>query len=47
MRTSYLFLFTLLIMVSTGLNTQFPRFRALAFYSEDIEPAYEEFRVRS
>jgi hypothetical protein len=45
MRIKYLPFFLLLILGGTFLNAQFPRFRALAFYSEDVEPAHKEFRV--
>ena len=43
MRIKYLPFFLLLILAGTVLNAQFPRFKALAFYSEDVEPAHMEF----
>ena len=35
-------IFLLLLSISS-LNAQFPRFKALAFYSDEVEPAHVEF----
>jgi len=43
MHLKYFPLFLLLLMAGTTLSAQFPRFRALAFYSEEVEPAHVEF----
>jgi uncharacterized protein len=43
MRIKYLIIFLILVLAGTSLNAQFPRFRALAFYSEDVESAHVEF----
>lgn len=43
MKLKYLPVFLFLILTATSLSGQFPRFRALAFYSEDVEPAHVEF----
>jgi len=45
MRIKYLSFYLLLILVGTVLNAQFPRFSALTFYSEDVEPAHVEFAL--
>lgn len=41
LKTSIFFL--VLLLTGTGLMAQFPRFKALAFYSEEVEPAHVEF----
>jgi len=43
MHLKYISLFLLLHLAGAGLTAQFPRFKALAFYSEDVEPAHVEF----
>lgn len=43
MRLSSVTLFLLLNIVCASLSAQFPRFKALAFYSEEVEPAHVEF----
>ena len=43
MKLKYLSLFILLHLAGIHLAAQFPRFKALAFYSEDVERAHVEF----
>jgi type 1 glutamine amidotransferase len=43
MKLKYLHALLFLILTATSLAGQFPRFRALAFYSEDVEPSHVEF----
>jgi hypothetical protein len=43
MRMKYASFFLLLILCGTSLTAQYPRFKALAFYSEKVEPAHVEF----
>lgn len=43
MHLKYISLFLLLHMAGISLSAQFPRFKALAFYSEEVEPAHVEF----
>lgn len=43
MRIKYLSLLFLFHLVCAGISAQFPRFKALAFYSEEVEPAHVEF----
>lgn len=43
MHLKYISLFLLLFVANASLNAQFPRFKALAFYSEEVEPAHVEF----
>ncbi len=40
MHPKYILLFLFLQMAGTCLNAQFPRFKALAFYSEEVEAAH-------
>jgi type 1 glutamine amidotransferase len=43
MRLKYLSFLLLLLTACASLTAQFPRFKALAFYSEQVEPAHVEF----
>ena len=43
MRIKYLSLLFLFQLACAGMSAQFPRFKALAFYSEEVEPAHVEF----
>ncbi len=43
MHLKYITLFLLLNIAGTSLSAQFPRFKALAFYSEEVEEAHVEF----
>ena len=43
MHLKFISLPLVLLLAGTGLNAQFPRFKALAFYSEEVETAHVEF----
>jgi type 1 glutamine amidotransferase len=43
MHLKYLFLIVMLHLAAASLTAQFPRFRALAVYSDKVEPAHVEF----
>lgn len=43
MKLKNLFLTVLFLMVVLNVNAQFPRFKVLAFYSENVEPAHVDF----
>jgi len=45
MKLKYFYLLLLLNLAFNNLSGQFPRFKALAFYSEDVERAHVEFAL--